>query len=325
MVLLFGWFIFSATQAAQMAPPTKREKWFPDDHMITALGAEQDKFFGGDQASYVDVNLVWGINGINRDDYNTWQPIDRGSATFDSNFNPTSPAAHKFFDELCADLRTRACTAEGCMDGTKQLARKQRVSCFFQDWRQWYEEQVQCDVCADDPLVDGCAAWHAADPTCSTVLADIDGIGSYHNTVADACPRTCGRCSEAQLADSSLCPSIAYADLPAGTEYLASLKAFRDNPVHYHKYFDKIGVIGGALKYLSVRIESTLEVDQPQSLTNSVRDIFDGIITQYNGRAPAGVGVGFHEAGRAWTWAVTQQGLVTNVYQVYRISGGTFL
>eukprot|EP01050_Picozoa_sp_SAG11_P024871 SAG11_NODE_5430_length_1563_cov_1.012295_1_plen_69_part_10 len=46
-----------------------------------------------------------------------WQPTDRGAAIWDASFDPTTQAAHAFFAATCADLRSRSCSAKGCMDG----------------------------------------------------------------------------------------------------------------------------------------------------------------------------------------------------------------
>eukprot|EP01050_Picozoa_sp_SAG11_P027400 SAG11_NODE_6924_length_1224_cov_1.056000_1_plen_92_part_00 len=83
------------------------------------------------------------------------------------------------------------------MDGSERLVRF--VDCFFEDWRKWYEEHVVCDLCADDEAVSSCDALHAADASCTAPLPDIDGVGSYHNTIGDACARTCGLCTTQQV------------------------------------------------------------------------------------------------------------------------------
>lgn len=135
---------------------------------------------GGDEVEYLEVMLSWGIESVTRDQlgakparvsqfYQTigllllssssnlllnhgntgtfgadrWQPTDRGTAIWDSSFDPTTVAAHAFFATTCADLRSKSCDAKGCMDGSGKLVRRDRqgrakLTCFFDDWRAWY-------------------------------------------------------------------------------------------------------------------------------------------------------------------------------------------
>ena len=58
----------------QLSPPTKQEKWFPDAHMVQRVTDAEGEYFGGDIVQYVEVDLSWGIQGIDRSGLNRWVP-----------------------------------------------------------------------------------------------------------------------------------------------------------------------------------------------------------------------------------------------------------
>eukprot|EP01052_Picozoa_sp_SAG31_P052953 SAG31_NODE_13331_length_876_cov_1.092664_1_plen_130_part_10 len=99
--------------------------------------------------------LSWGIESVTRDQLDRWQPTDRGSAIWDPSFDPSTPEAHQFFLNTCDDLRTKDCTAKGCMDGSGKLVRRTSsgepiLTCFFDDWRAWYSVNRTAECCAED-------------------------------------------------------------------------------------------------------------------------------------------------------------------------------
>ena len=49
-----------------MEPPVKPEQWFPDDHMLTLFNVEQTKYVGGNDARYVYIDIVWGVESVDR-------------------------------------------------------------------------------------------------------------------------------------------------------------------------------------------------------------------------------------------------------------------
>jgi hypothetical protein len=267
VAVFLAYFVFSAYFALQLEPPVTKEEWFPSSHMITRRQDADAKFYGGDQAEYLGVSMAWGIEGVDRSNLDRWQPSDRGEAVWDAAFDPSSAAAQAFLLGTCAELRGKTCSANGCMDGSGMLVRRNadgtaNVKCFFDDWHAWFSAQ------------------------------------------------------------SGAVGLLPLADLPSGEPYIASLKAFRASG---YAWPFLIGVVDGVLRYVTIEMETTLEKDQPQSSVLPVYDIFMDVMETLNTAAPEGMGRGFAtqmmiegERG-AWTWAMTQQGLVDTIFTGFAI------
>lgn len=226
------YFIFSAYWALQMEPPVKPEQWFPDDHMLTVFNVQQTKYVGGNDARYVYITLVWGVESVDRARLNRWQPDDRGDAIYDAEFDLSSTAAQEHIVQTCELLRTASCHAGGCMDGTKKLTRPDGVHCFIDDWRTWYRG-TQCGSCSDDPegiLGMTCSDVIGAGASCTTDLQSINLAGSPGTLLSSICRETCGECSDA---DTEACEAaVTY---PSGADFLPSITEFRDSPVHFRR------------------------------------------------------------------------------------------
>ena len=76
LVLFSGYFLWSVSWALKMEPPVSRELWFPGSHMMERYQARMGEFFGGDQVNYRRVDLVWGIEGVDRSELNRWVPYN---------------------------------------------------------------------------------------------------------------------------------------------------------------------------------------------------------------------------------------------------------
>ena len=105
---------------------------------------------------------------------------------------------------------------------------------------------------------------------------------------------------------------------PTGAAFLPSIIAFRDTPVHFRKYSERIGIIGGQLKYVSLLVTTTMQRDQPSAVTQTMYDYMEDFMEQRNAiaaNAAPGVANGYHCDGGVFSWMFTQKGLVTNVFQ----------
>ena len=296
LALFSGYFAFSVYYALQMDPPVSRELWFPDDHMLERWQATFVDFFGGDEVNYRNIDLVWGIDTVDRSQLNRWVPYNegigcgetgkpspRGCAVWDEAFDPSSHAAQTFLASTCAQLRTRPCAALGCMDGSGNLVRKRGdgsvdMICFYEEWRE----------------------WHSA-INCSS--ADV-GAAS-------------GPCTGLELDANTGAPVLPIASLPSGDAFVRSLATFRETDMG--RWDERIGFVDGVLRFLTVRVKSTLEDEQSQTYTNSVHDAFDDLQAELNAAAPEGMSRGWHDGGYAWAWADTQSGLVNNVFNGFKI------
>jgi hypothetical protein len=265
-------------------------------------------------------------------------------------------AAREFFEDTCQAMRDRTCNPAGCMDGTSKLARPsvgkgKGVTCFVDDWRDWFDSKT-CNYCRDDlvfaaqcPIMLSNTLSQLAvnqlggtgnvtllllqfgqqaayDAACSVNLALLEGESPMPDmTLADACPHSCGVCSEST--ENPICESngrVPSSLLPSGQLFVDSLTTFRDAPEHYSTYGDLIGVIDGELRFLVVAVQTTLLYHQQSSTVLEIADVFDKFMADRNAVAPPGIHDGFQTGGRTWTWAITRQGLVTNVFQGLSIS-----
>ncbi len=307
------YFIFSAYWALQMEPPVKPEQWFPDEHMLTMFNVQQTKYVGGNDARYVYITLVWGVDSVDRVNLNRWQPDDRGDAIFDDSFDLSSSAAQEHIAQTCELLRTSSCDAAGCMDGTRKLTRPDGVHCFIDDWRTWYRG-TQCPSCSDDPegvLSNSmtCSELMTQGASCSTDLQSVNLAAAPGTLLSSICRQTCEECSDT---DTAACEAaVTY---PSGAEFLPNIIEFRDDPVHFRRYGENIGIIDGKLKYISVPFKSTMQHSQPSTITSSLYDYMEDLMEKRNSVAPPGVAKGYHCDGGVFTWMFTQKGLVENVF-----------
>lgn len=141
MFLVLGAFAaFCASKAAELRPPSEEEAWFADDHMFTGLGDElSNEYKAGTDDSYRRITVVFGIDGIDRSDYNIYKPGEnRGSAVFAST-DLASAAFQKTYTKACNDLLTAPCSAQGCLDG-KLLLPDSTVSCVVPALYAWMND-----------------------------------------------------------------------------------------------------------------------------------------------------------------------------------------
>eukprot|EP01050_Picozoa_sp_SAG11_P004861 SAG11_NODE_322_length_10757_cov_2.841809_2_plen_495_part_00 len=294
--------------------------------MLTKLGVQNTKYIGGNEDSYVWVDIVWGVQGVDRgDDFNHWVPEERGTAVFDTSFDFSTASAQEHYLATCEKLRTESCLVQGCMDGTGKLTRPGEVHCFLEDYRAWYRVQ-QCSACEDDPASPFADAGYSCDAliaagtvTCETDLATVhEASAPGLATIGDHCHRTCEICTpNADDASDDACEAAV--EFPTGAEFLTSLKEFRSDPVYFQRWGEQIGVVGEQLKYVSIQFMSTLQHDKPQVTTRTMYDKLEGLVATQNLAAPAGMKSAFHCDGGVFTWMETQQGLVDNVFTGFAI------
>jgi hypothetical protein len=335
-------FIVMGAFAFQLSPPTKQERWFPDDHMVQKLMDSNAFYYGGDVVDYSKVDLTWGLEGIDRDvtgpdgeTYSRWAPEYRGEAVFDGDFSAVgSVAKHRFLWETGKQLEGKSCTAIGCMDGTGRLVRPlndgvgplgtndRSVDSFYVAWRRWYSATAACSYLV--PGNTACAAQTAG--TCTGATKEqCQGAKSNDCFWAEA-EGDLWRDSPAALSadyqrngDCFPMASFDEDELPVGAAFVTSLQEFRNIP-DAERYKEKIGFIGTELKFLTLTVTTTLEEDQPQDRVVSIVDIFEAFVAERNGAAPAGLKGAFFSAPRGdFAWASTQQGLVDNVFNGFRI------
>ena len=356
-------FIIMGFFAFQLSPPTKQEKWFPDTHMVQRLMSSNVNYYGGDVVEYTEVDITWGIAGIDRsimgpkgETYSRWSPSYRGVAEFDGDFSALgTPAVHEFFWETGQLLEKKSCGVIGCMDGTNKLTRPlndgmgslgmdhRAVESFYVAWRRWYSND-QAQGCSYLETTRAPCASHSAG-TCSGATKE-QCQGDRSSDCFWAAPE--GDQVPAGYNSGGDCFSMAsFDELPVGADFVDSLRVFRQlDWSQSSKYKEKIGFIDNELKFLTISVLTTyattharahthahartlltvclcffrLEQDQPQDRVVSIIEIFDDFVGERNAVAPAGLTNAIYSAPRGdFAWASTQQGLVDNVFNGFRI------
>jgi hypothetical protein len=75
MVLTLAYAIQGIYFAFQLSPPNEQEQWFPDAHMWTGFTDDtRDTYLTQSDDSYVSVDVVYGIDGIDRAGFDFWEP-----------------------------------------------------------------------------------------------------------------------------------------------------------------------------------------------------------------------------------------------------------
>ena len=99
----------------------------------------------GTAGAFSPVQIAFGIQGLNRDDFNLYDPHGyRGYAVYTENFNPFSRAAQQSLLGICSRLEQMNCTT---LKGDKlracqgiPLVREGSLTCVMNDFHAWYRE-----------------------------------------------------------------------------------------------------------------------------------------------------------------------------------------
>ena len=104
--------------------------------------------------------------------------------------------------------------------------------------------------------------------TCDTDLASVNMASIPGSLLSSVCQVTCAVCT---AADTAACEA-GVTTFPTGAAFLPSITAFRDTPVHFKKYSENIGIIGGQLKYVSLRIKTSMQHDRNFTSNQEIYD-----------------------------------------------------
>mmetsp|Transcript_4461 Transcript_4461/g.9667 ORF Transcript_4461/g.9667 Transcript_4461/m.9667 type:complete len:1035 (+) Transcript_4461:67-3171(+) len=236
---------------AQLSPPRKPEVWIPDNHMARDIQTFfPQASFSPDFEQYEIVAMIWGISDLDTSDLDVYVPDDfTGGVVFDASFDPSTVAAQQAVKDACVALRTKPCSLEGCENGGTGLLR-----------------------------------MDAADQEWSCFMEDFHSWLAYHY------PQTF------KVDDASTWLT--------GADFTSELWKFRQNQGQYtweetgccvdslvvpKAYAQDIGFINGELKYVQVRIRSTLNEELSFSKGIDVRDMMDAWIDTQVALQPAGM------------------------------------
>ena len=100
-LILFGLTIYFATQ---IEPQDEDEAWFKDTHYMQLATDMANEFTAGAEDRLVTVNIIWGVNGVNRKGTDWYDPTDYGVIEWDDNFDFSSPQSQIYLNESCKNL-----------------------------------------------------------------------------------------------------------------------------------------------------------------------------------------------------------------------------
>jgi len=99
--------------------------------------------------------------------------------------------------------------------------------------------------------------------------------------------------------------------LPTGAAFTTELKEFRSQSP---EFVSAIGFIDGALKYATIKVTLSLQMEQPNFVSRPIYEAMEDFTNSRQAAAPASVGR-LQQTSEFWTWIRTEQGLVDGMWQ----------
>lgn len=154
MMFTLAYAIQGCYFAFQLSPPNEQEKWFPDEHMWTGFFDDtRNDYLTQSDDSYIEVDVVYGIDGIDRSGFDFWEPgKNLGTPEFDDDFILHTAATQAAMLDACDTLRTYPCPYSGCDAST--LAWPDTVDCFLEPFSEWLNTTHGIALPADVPETD---------------------------------------------------------------------------------------------------------------------------------------------------------------------------
>jgi len=129
--------------SSQLTPPSKPEEWFPENHMWTGFQEfVSTTYYSPDYERFNRAWLVWGVSGMNFDDFNQYKPDDfPAKVKFDPAFDLSTSEAQRAFLDTCREIRRLGCSLPGCRSKDKtfvlKVGNQEAVSCVLEDFQRW--------------------------------------------------------------------------------------------------------------------------------------------------------------------------------------------
>jgi len=144
LTALTGYGIFSIYYATLLSPPVEQERWFTGGHMFNGfVDSMTNDFKTNNINEYAEVTIAWGINGVDRTDYNRWEPNDfRGEVDFKDSFSISTQAVRKHINNACNLIDKWECNEEGCSGSSGLLAIPNNTVCYIRDFDSLHSSSV---------------------------------------------------------------------------------------------------------------------------------------------------------------------------------------
>ena len=91
LIIFFIWTVVAAIFAAQLEPVSEAEEYLPTDHPIQQFFSTSSKQFLGAGQTTINVDLYWGMKGINKEGTSMWNATNIGTLMWQDDFD-LSPA-----------------------------------------------------------------------------------------------------------------------------------------------------------------------------------------------------------------------------------------
>lgn len=107
------------------------EQFFKEDHQLTkSFYATVNDFNEGDQGQSIVVDIMWGLNGINKTGVDRFNASDIGSADWDKEFDMSSKQAQQDILQFCKTIKNQK----------EILYNPPFVQCWIEDFIEWLDK-----------------------------------------------------------------------------------------------------------------------------------------------------------------------------------------
>ena len=95
-ILIFGvtlvWIGIALWRITQLKSDTEKFSRFRKDHWLYKIRKSlTNDYHDSGQTNSIEVKLIWGINGVNRNGVSRWNSRDKGKLEYDTSFNLAKP------------------------------------------------------------------------------------------------------------------------------------------------------------------------------------------------------------------------------------------
>ena len=98
------WTVVAAIYAMQLKPLSKEEEFLPADHELMQVWSTVETNFPVGAIVELNVDVYWGVKGINKDKVVRWNPDYVGEVIWDETFDISSEANQRSLLDFCDDL-----------------------------------------------------------------------------------------------------------------------------------------------------------------------------------------------------------------------------
>lgn len=141
VLIMLGVAIQGIVFTSKLTPPTKREVWFPSNHMALQLGPFISKnYYSPAHDDYTNIRFIWGIKELNLDKLETYRPDKfQDGVVFDSAFDLSTKEAQDHVLYVCKQMQIVTCNLEACdnkgYDTLMMQINYKTSSCFLEDMK----------------------------------------------------------------------------------------------------------------------------------------------------------------------------------------------